>query len=415
MKKVLLVAAAVCALAVALPGAFAGGQATPGVTARTITIGGTFPLTGAASSYAPIADGMKAYFSYVNSRKGPDKKRGVGGRQIIFKIEDDGYNPVQTLQKTRELVESSNVYALVGSLGTEPVLAIRDYTNSKQVPLVYVSTGASYWGLQRGKYPWLIGWQPDYQSEAKIYGRRIATTEPNAKIAIIFQNDDYGKDYIEGFKAGLGSAQNRIVSERGFNVTDPSVATQVAGLRASGADTLMIFATPAKTIQTYATMRALGWKPENIYVNSVSATDTFMSTAVRLAGAATVNGSVSTQYLKDPANPEWDNDAGMKHYRALMAKYLPNATATNGLYLYGMAKAFDFVQLLYATHKADKTLARKNLMKAAANLTIRNNPFSLPTVETKTGKNDPFPISKQRLIRYNNGTWTAFGPIVEGR
>ncbi len=413
MKKSLLLALGIlCSLAVPLTGALGGSQAAPGVTAKTITIGGTFPLTGAASSYAPIPRGMAAYFSYVNARKGPDKKRGVGGRQIIWKYYDDAYNPAQTVQQTRRLVEEDKVFALVGGLGTEPQQPIRDYTNGKKVPQLYVSTGATLFGVEQKKYPWTIGWQPDYQAEAAIYGRQIAQNEPNAKIAIIFQNDDYGKDYIAGFEAGLGSKKSQIVATRGFNVTDPSVASQLTDLRRSGANTLMIFATPAKTIQTYATLPRLGWKPDNIYLNSVSATDTFMSTAVRLAGAATVNGTISVQYLKDPAAPEWDNDAGMKLYRTIMAKYLPDQEQKNGLFLYGMAKGYTFVQALYA---AGKDPTRASLMAAVRKMNDKTNPFALPGVVTKTTGSDPFPISQVRLIRYTDGTWRGIGPLVNGR
>ena len=413
MKKVLLLALTVLAAAlVVLPGALGGAQATPGVTAKSIKIGGTFPLTGAASSYAPIPRGMAAYFSYVNSRRGPDRKRGVSGRQIFFTFYDDAFNPVQTVQQTRRLVEENTVFALVGGLGTEPQLAVRDYLNQKKVPQLYVSTGATTWGFDQKKYPWTIGWQPDYQAEAAIYGRHIARNEPNAKIAIIFQNDDYGKDYIAGLEAGLGAKKNQIVAARGFQITDPAVTSQLVDLRRSGADTLMIFATPAKTIQTYATLPRIGWKPENVYVNSVSATDAFMTTAVRLAGAPTVNGSISIEHLKDPANSQWDNDAGMRLYRQIMAKYLPEANAKDGLYLYGMAKAYTFVQALYRT---GKNLTRPNLMKAVLNYNEKTNPFALPGVVTKTGRNDAFPISQMRMIRFNDGSWRAIGPLVNGR
>ncbi len=413
MRRALLVLAVVAsALAVGLPGALGGGQATPGVTDRLITIGGTFPLSGPASSYAPIARGMAAYFSYINARRGPDKKRGVMGRQIRFIYYDDAYNPVQTVQQTRRLVEQDKVFALVGGLGTEPQLAVREYLNAKKVPQVFVSTGATLWGAEHDKFPWTIGWQPDYQAEAAVYGKRIAATDPDAKIAVLYQNDDYGRDYIAGLEAGLRAKKSQIVATRGFNVNDPAVTSQLVDLRRSGADTLMIFATPAKTIQTYATLARLGWKPGTIYLNSVSATDAFMTTAVRLAGADVVNGSISVQYLKDPANPEWDNDPGMQLYRRIMAKYLPGANDKDGLYLYGFAKAEDFVQALY---KTGRNLTRQALMKTIDNFTNAKNPFALPGAITKTGRNDPFPISHMRLIRFNNGTWSAMGALVNGR
>ena len=401
------------AAAILITGASGGSSVTPGVTAKLVTIGGTFPLSGPASSYAPIPVGMKAYFSYVNATKGPDGKRGVGGRQILFKYLDDGYNPANTVQQTKQLVEQDHVFALVGGLGTEPQEAVVAYANQQKVPQIYVSTGATEWGANQAKDPWTIGWQPDYQAESALYGRYIAANLPNAKIGVIYQNDSYGKDYIAGLEAGLGKAhKSQIVLTRGFEVTDTSVLNQVIDLQKAGVDTLMIFGTPTPTITTYATMAAIGWKPTNIFVNSVSATATFLGIAASHAGAAEVNGSISTYYNKDPANHSWDNDAGMKLYRQLMAKYLPSADATNGLYLYGMAKAYTFVQALRAS---GQNPTRASLMHAVLNMNDKTNPFLLPGVVTKTGKNDPFPISQQQLVRWADGAFTPFGALVDTR
>jgi len=401
------------ALAFGLPAALGGAAATtPGVTAHSILLGGTFPLTGAASSYAPIPRGMQAFFSYINARKGPDGKRGVGGRQIIWKYYDDAYNPTQTVQQTQRLVEQDKVFALVGGLGTEPQQAVRDYLNQKKVPQLYVSTGATFFGSDHKKYPWTIGWQPDYQSEAAIYGRYIRDHMPNAKVAVLYQNDDYGKDYNAGFVGGLGSANSdRVVATRTFNVTDPAVTTQLVALRASGADTLMIFATPAKTIQTYATMKALRYRPEEVIVNSVSATDTFMKLALANADAATVNGSISTGYLMDPQAAKYQNTAAMKLYKRLMAKYAPNADPNNGLYFYGVAKAYDIVKLLQA---AGKNPTRASLLNAVRHMNW-TNPFTIPGVKVKTSPNDPFPISQVKLVQYNNGLWNEIGNLIDGR
>jgi branched-chain amino acid transport system substrate-binding protein len=403
------------ALAFGLPAALGGAAATtPGVTAHSILLGGTFPLTGAASSYAPIPRGMQAFFSYINARKGPDGKRGVGGRQIIWKYYDDAYNPTQTVQQTQRLVEQDKVFALVGGLGTEPQQAVRDYLNQKKVPQLYVSTGATFFGADHKKYPWTIGWQPDYQSEAAIYGRYIRDHMPNAKVAVLYQNDDYGKDYNAGFVGGLGSANSdRVVATRTFNVTDPAVTTQLVALRASGADTLMIFATPAKTIQTYATIARLGWKPSHIFVNSVSAAQVFINTAVQAAGAATVNGSISTYYTKDPANPAWDNDPGMKLYRQIMKKYYPSGNDKDANYLYGMAKGWTIVQALY---KAGKNPTRVSLMNAVNHLNDSTNPWLLPKVVVKTNApKDNFPISQQELIQFDNGGWTPISGLIDTR
>ena len=400
--------------AVLLPGAMGGSAATPGVTAKIVTIGGTFPFSGPASSYAPIPVGMQAYFSYVNAKK-TNGKRGVFGRQIRFNAVDDGYNPALTVQKTKQLVEQDHVFALVGGLGTEPQEAVTAYANQQKVPQIYVSTGATEWGARdkHASHPWTIGWQPDYQAEGAIYGRYIVKNLPNAKIGIIYQNDSYGRDYIDGLQAGLGSHKSQIVSQQGFEVTDTSVTNQVIALRRAGVDTLMIFGTPTPTIRTYATMAAVGWKPQSIFLNSVSATDAFMAIAVARAGAAEVNGSISTYYTKDPANPSWANDAGMKLYKSIMAKYAPsNARVTDGLYIYGMAKAYTFVQALKA---AGPNPTRAGLMKAVLNMNDKSNPFLLPGVVVKTSKTDYFPISQQQLIKFNNGTWTPFGQLTDTR
>ena len=400
--------------AVLLPGAMGGSAATPGVTSKIVTIGGTFPFSGPASSYAPIPVGMQAYFSYVNAKK-TNGKRGVFGRQIKFNAVDDGYNPALTVQKTKQLVEQDHVFALVGGLGTEPQEAVTAYANQQKVPQIYVSTGATEWGARdkHASHPWTIGWQPDYQAEGAIYGRYIVKNLPGTKIGIIYQNDSYGRDYIDGLNSGLGSHKSQIVSQQGFEVTDTSVTNQVIALRRAGVDTLRIFGTPTPTIRTYATMAAVGWKPQNIFLNSVSATDAFMSIAVARAGAAEVTGSISTYYTKDPANPSWNNDAGMKLYKSIMAKYAPsNVRVTDGLYIYGMAKAYTFVQALKA---AGPNPTRAGLMKAVLNMNDKSNPFLLPGVVTKTGKTDFFPISQQQLIRFNNGSWSPMGQITDTR
>jgi branched-chain amino acid transport system substrate-binding protein len=413
-RRALLVLGVVAMAAAVTTGAFGGAGATPGVSAKIVTIGGTFPFSGPASSYAPIPVGMKAYFSYVNATR-TKGKRGVFGRQIVFKTYDDGYNPALTVQKTKQLVEQDHVFALVGGLGTEPQEAVTAYANQQKVPQIYVSTGATEWG-QRDKHaehPWTIGWQPDYQAEAALYGKYIAKNLPNAKVGIIYQNDSYGRDYIEGLDSGLGSHKSQIVSQQGAEVTDTSLANQVIALRKAGVDTVMIFFTPALTIRTYATMKAIGWKPDHVFVNSVSATDTFMGIAVQLAGADEVNGSISTYYTKDPANPSWASDPGMKLYKSIMAKYAPaNARVTDGLYIYGMAKAYTFVQALKA---AGPNPTRASLMHAVLNMNDKSNPFLLPGVVTKTGPNDYFPISAEKLEKFNNGLWQPFGPLVDPR
>jgi branched-chain amino acid transport system substrate-binding protein len=337
----------------------------------------------------------------------------VFGRQIVFKTYDDGYNPANTVQRTKQLVEQDHIFALVGGLGTEPQESVTAYANQQKVPQIYVSTGATEWGSKHSEHPYTIGWQPDYQAEAAIYGRYIVKNLPNAKVGIIYQNDSYGKDYIAGLEAGLGSKKDQIVLSQGFEVTDTSVTNQVLALRRAGVDTMMIFGTPTPTIRTYATMAAIGWKPANIFVNSVSATDAFMGIAVARAGAAEVNGSISVYYTKDPANPSWANDAGMKLYQRIMSKYAPaGVKVTDGLYIYGVAKAYTFVQALRA---AGKNPTRASLLKAVFNMNDKSNPFLLPGVVTKTGPGDFFPISQQKLQRFNNGSWSPFGQLTDSR
>jgi branched-chain amino acid transport system substrate-binding protein len=355
---------------------------------------------------------MKVYFSYVNARRDPaTKKRGVGGRQVVWKYYDDGYNPATTAQQTRKLVEEDKVFALFGGLGTEPQQAVEKYANDKKVPQLFVSTGATEFGSQAKTYPYTIGWQPDYVAEGAIYGKYAAQNWPSKKIGVIVQDDSYGNDYLDGLKQGLGSKASNIITEQRFAVTDASVAKQVASIRASNADVIAIFATPAKTIQTYATMKALRYRPEEVIVNSVSATDTFMKLALANADAATVNGSISTGYLMDPQATKYQNTAAMKLYKRLMAKYAPNADPNNGLYFYGVAKAYDVVKLLQA---AGKNPTRATLVNAARHMNW-TNPFTIPGVKVKTSPNDPFPISQVKLVQYNNGLWNEIGNLIDGR
>ena len=408
-RLVVLVAALTAILTVSLPGALAGSAAEPGLTARTIKIGTTMPLSGPASLYAPIASGMRAYFSHINARRAAgDHKRGVYGRQIIFKVEDDGYNPVQTAQQTRKLVEQDKVFALVGGLGTEQQLAVRAYLNQKKVPQIYVSTGATTWGRDHLKYRWTIGWQPDYTSEGIAYAKYLKARKPNAKVAVLYQNDDYGKDYLFGFRSQFGRS---IIATQSYEPGAASVSSQTAALKASGADTFLILAIPTPTIQALVTAYRLGWHP-TLLVNSVGATDTFLTIARNSAGSANaVNGIVTTTYLKDPASPRYRTDARVKTYKALMAKYLPNANPDNGLYFYGMAKAHDFVQALY---RAGRNPTRASLMRAAENLTYKS-PWVIPGSQVSTSPRNAFPIKYQRLTRYNNGSFTEFGALQKIR
>jgi len=405
----------VAALALTVPGAFGGAAQTPGVTGKSITIGGTFPLTGVAAAYAPIPLGMKAYFSYINARKGPDGKRGVMGRQIIWKYYDDGYNPAQTVLFTRRLVEDDKVFATVGQLGTDQNLAVRGYMNQQKVPQALVSTGASNWGLQYAKYPWTTGWQPDYIAEARIYGNHIKQNFNGKKIAVLYQNDDYGRDYLYGLRAGLGKsyADANVVAQESVEATATSVASQMVRIRASGATIFVIFQLPTPTVRTIATGKALGYNPEQIYMNSVSAFRQPMAGAIAAAGAPYVNGILSVAYLKDVQQARWDNDPAMKLYNQIVAKYLPGSNPDDGQIYYGVAKAEAFVQALY---RAGKNLTRASLQSALARMNDVNK-FALPGVVQKTSKTDHWIMSKVQLQRFNGSTaiWVPVGQLIEGR
>jgi branched-chain amino acid transport system substrate-binding protein len=411
-KLIVTGVALVAALAFTVSGAL-GSAAETGITSKSVKIGGTFALTGPASPYAPIPAGMKAYFSYINSRKGPDGKLGIYGRKIQFIYYDDGYNPANTVQLTRKLVEEDKVFAIVGQLGTEVCLSVRSYLNENKVPQVLVSTGATEFGSEYKEFPWTIGWEPDYIAEGRIFGLHIKQNQAGKKIAILYQNDAYGKDYVYGVKSALGAnyAKANIVAEEGFEVTAPDVRSQMARIKASGAKVFLILATPKFAVQAYAFGKALGFDPDQIYVNHVAATAAFLNLAVGSAGAAYVNGSISIGFLKDPSSPRWTNDAAMKQYRTLMAKYAPSAKADDILNLYGFAKAETFVQALY---KAGKNPTRARLMKALLSMNAKNK-FVLPGVVMKTSKSDRFLISQMEMQRFSNGVWSKIGPLVQAR
>jgi branched-chain amino acid transport system substrate-binding protein len=417
-RALIALAAVVAALAVSIPGAFgrtleaSAPTATPGVTSSTITIGGTFPLSGPASLYAPIPRGMEAYFKWVNTRKGPDGKIGIRGRKIVWKYYDDGYNPAQTVQLTNKLILEDKIFADVGSLGTEHNQAIRPLLNDRKIPQILVATGASYWGLQYKQFPWTIGWQPDYIAEGRTYGLWIKQNAPNAKIAVFYQNDDYGKDYLRGLKIGLGAKKSLIVSEQSYEATDTSYASQLARQKASGADTWVLLTIPTPTVRALATAKALNWKPGTIVINSVAAIDAVMKAAAATAGAAYVDGAITTGYLKNNSNPKYLNDPVVTRYTQLLAQYGPSgADPKNSFYFYGFAKGYDIVKLLY---NAGKNPTRASLMKATQTMNWVN-PYTIKGIKIKTGKSDRFPISQLKLLRYGNGTFSEFGSLIKGR
>jgi branched-chain amino acid transport system substrate-binding protein len=386
--------------------------ATPGVTKTSIKIGGTFPLSGIASIYAPIPRGMEAYFKWVNSRKGPDGKRGVYGRKIVWKYYDDAYNPAQTVQLTHKLVLEDKVFAIVGSLGTEHNLAIRPFLNERKVPQILISTGASTWGLDRAKWRWTIGWQPDYISEGRIYGRWITENAPRSKIAVLYQNDDYGKDYLMGLEAGLGDKKSLIVSKESYEANDTAYATQVAKHKLSGADTWVMLTTPTPTVKAMLQAKALNWKPDTIVINSVSASDAVMQAAEQRVGKEYTNGAISDSYLKNPPNPRYRNDRAVKQYRSIQKRFAPGADADNVIFFYGVAKAYDVVKLLY---KAGPNPTRASLMRATRAMNWVN-PYTIKGMRVKTnGGRDGFPLDQVKIIRYQSGTWSEISPLMKAR
>ena len=411
MRKVVLLATALVAVLGVTASSATSASSETGITARTITIGGTHPLTGVASPYATISTAMKAYFSYINARRGPDRRRGIFGRQIVYKIYDDVYNPAQTVQQTRRLVEQDKVFAMVGSVGTEHNEAVRPYLNQGKVPQLLTATGASTWFAPGNavRYPWTRGWFPDYEFEARLYGQAIARNNPDAKIAVLLQNDSFGEDYLRGLRVGLGSRAGNIAGIERYEANAADVRSQVARLRATGATVLVIVATPRPTIQAYVVANALGWKPSAIYTTLVAATDIVLSLAQRSGAGELPNSTISAAYLKDPAAPRWDNDAGMKLYKQVMAKYYPSGNVRDGLNMYGVAAAHAFVQLMY---KAGRNPTRASLMRAYRTWSD-TSPFLLPGNRIRTsGAADQRPIDCLQLQRFTNGTFQPVGTLT---
>jgi branched-chain amino acid transport system substrate-binding protein len=391
-----------CAIALAaLPGAFARSTADPGITPTTILLGGTSPLTGPAAAYASVARGAKAYFDSVNA------KGGVSKRKFEYKILDDAYNPATTVQATRQLVEQDKVFAVFNSLGTEHNLAIREYLNQTKVPQLFVASGATTWGRDAAKYPWTVGFQPSYQAEGWIYGQYVAKTMKRAKIAVLLQNDDYGKDLLGGLKRGLARSGSNVVAAEAYEVTAPDVSSQVAKLKASGANVFAVFATPKFAIQAYVYASRLGWKPL-IINNTVSSASNIMLLASEGGKNKAVPGSVTVNFLKDPTDPRWKDDPGTKLYRSIMAKYAKGANVSDVYHVYGMAVAFETVSLF---KRLGANPTRAGLIARARSITSAGNPFLLPGISVKTGKGDNFPIQQVQLQRWTKGRWVPFGGL----
>ncbi len=382
----------------------------PGVTATSISIGGTFPLTGVASLYKTIPAAEAAYFAYVNDHGG------VNGRKINFTILDDGYNPAQTVPLTQQLVEQNKIFADFGSLGTAPNLSVWSYLNQKKVPQVLIATGDSYWGFSYKKYPWTMGWQPDYPGEAKVYGRYLATNMPNAKIGVLYQNDAFGKNYFAGLRVGLGEKKSQIVGSQSYDPGQTNVTQQLLALKAAGADTLVIFALPTQTITALATLRGIGWAPTATLIGNVSANRIFMLAAAK-AGAA-VDGVISTGYTVSSTYAAQANLPGVKLAQAIISQYAPSLSgslaAGDGNIVYGLGAAWTMV---YGLQHAGKTPTRAGLMKALKSMNHVTDPFAYPGIKLQTSARDNFPIEQEIMTKWAGGAtgdWVPFGKLISG-
>ena len=399
-------AGAAIVASVAVAAASGAQRSDPGITSTSIKIGGTFPLTGVASLYKTIPFAEKAYFDYVNDHGG------VNGRKIDFSILDDAYDPSKTVPLTQQLVEQDKVFAVVGSLGTAPNLATWGYLNGKKVPQALIATGDSYWGFSAKKYPWTIGYQPDYPGESKIYGKYIAANAPGAKIGVLYQNDSYGKNYYAGLRVGLVEKKSQIVSAQSYDATQTSLTQQILALKSAGADTFVIFATPSPTITALVTAAKVGWTPALTIINNVSANPLFLRAAAK--AGANVDGVISSSYLVSATYAPQANTPGIKLANAIISQYAPTLSgslaAGDSNVVYGLSVGWTFV---YALQHAGKNPTRVSLMKALKNLNVAD-PFTYPGIKLQTSAKDNFPIEQEILIKWSGGAtgdWTPFGSL----
>ena len=401
--KLLGTAAMAAMLSASFAPAYAA-DATPGVTPTEIIIGGTHPYSGPASAYGVIGKAIIAYFDYIN-----DTQHGVNGRKLTYIDKDDAYSPPQTKQVVKELVEQDHVFAMMNTLGTTENLAIRDYLAEQKVPQLFISSGATQWGRDAAKYPMVLGFNLDYYSEAYAFGKNIVQHEPNAKVAIIYQNDDLGQDMLTGIKAGMGAKASQIVKIASYETTDPDVRSQMASLKGSGADTLFVAATPKFAAGAMSSLGQLSWKP-TLYLTNISNSAGTMAAAA--AAGANLEGTISDAYNMDPKNPDQQNSPNMKLYRMIIAKYGKGLEADNIFVPNGMAAAYAMVDAL---QHAGKNPTRESLVNAALHMNEKNNPFLYPGVTLVTTPADHFPIRSAQLLRFTKGEWVANGPVIDAR
>jgi branched-chain amino acid transport system substrate-binding protein len=375
-------------------------QYGPGVTDTEIKIGNTGPYSGPASSYGTIPKCMAAYYKMVNDQGG------VNGRKINFISYDDAYTPPKTVEMVRKLVEQDKVFCTAGTLGTPTNSAIWHYMNQHQVPQLFVSTGATKWDDPKG-HPWTIGWQPNYQSEGRIYAAYILKEKPNSKIGILYQDDDFGKDYLKGLTDGLGSKASMIVVKASYETTDPTVDSQVIGMKAAGCDVFVNTAIPKFAAQAIKKAAEIQWKPIHVLSsigNSVAAT-------LKPAGFENAKGLVSDFYLKDPTDPEWKDDAGYKWWVGFMDKYYPGGDKSDAGNVYAPSEAATVVQVL---KQCGDELTRENVMKQAANLHDFTVPLLLPGIKINTSPTDFAPVKQVQMGRFDGERWRLFGPLLTG-
>jgi ABC-type branched-subunit amino acid transport system substrate-binding protein len=373
----------------------------PGVTDTEIKIGQTMPYSGPLSAYGTIGRAEAAYFAMINERGG------INGRKIRLVSLDDAFSPPKTVEQIRKLVEEEQVLLLFQSLGTPTNTAIHKYVNQKKIPHLFVATGATKWGDPRN-YPWTMGWQPTYQHEAHIYARYILQSVPNARVAILYQNDDFGRDYLKGLRDGLGDkARQVIVREVSYEPSDPTVDSQVVALEASGANTLITLANPKAAAQTIRKVAGMGWKPTHL-LTSVS---TSVEAVLKAAGVENAKGIISVGYVRDPSDPQYKGDKAVEEYFAWIRKYYPEGNPNDVLnsYAYGAAQT-----LVHVLRQCGDDLTRENVMRQAAGIRGLELPMLFPGIRIDTGPEDYYPIEQAQMMRFDGQRWVVFGEVVSG-
>jgi branched-chain amino acid transport system substrate-binding protein len=400
-QKLLIAAVATGAIVFASIGsALAQKKYDTGATDTEIKIGNIMPYSGPASAYGVIGKTEAAYFNKINA------EGGINGRKINFVTYDDGYSPPKAVEQARKLVESDEVLLIFNPLGTPSNTAIQKYLNAKKVPQLFAATGATKWNEPKD-FPWTMGWQPSYQSEARIYAKYLMKEKPDAKIAVLYQNDDFGKDYLKGLKDGLGAKSSMIVAEESYETAEPTIDNHIVKLKASGADVFLSVTTPKFAAQAIKKLAEIEWKPLHI-VSNVSSS---VGGVIKPAGFENAQGILSAAYAKDGADSQWDNDPGMQKFLAFLAKYDPGANKLDGSVVYGYGAAQTMVKVL---ELCGDNLTRENIMKQAASLKNFTPDTLLPGVSINTSATDFAPIKQLQMMRFKDEKWELFGDIISG-